>query len=101
MVRSASFSADLATILRPWGLLTFVLLAYAGYTIHDAWRPTQRAIARLATLPQIAMPPLQQLLPLRLQAPRLVLKCMADGTITYSDNSCDAGEDAEAILLAD
>lgn len=87
--------------MRPWGLLTLLLLAYAGYTIHDAWPPTQRAIAQLSTIPPISLPPLQQLFPLRLEAPRVVLKCMAGGTTTYSDRSCHSSQDAEALLLAE
>lgn len=97
----ASISTQVAAAVRPWGLLTLLLLAYAGYTIHDAWQPTRRAIARLATIEQIALPPLPDLLPLRLEAPRLVLKCMTPAGTTYSDSSCDPGDDAEALLLAD
>lgn len=101
MARSATLSAQVANVVRPWGLLTFLLLAYAAYTIQDAWQPAQRAIAQLAAMPQISLPPLQQLFPLHLEAPRVVLKCMAGKVTTYSDQTCGSGQDAEAILLED
>jgi hypothetical protein len=72
--------SEVATIIRPWGLLTVIALGYAAYTLQ----PEQ--ITRSA--PRFTSPAAQLRAPLP-AIPRSVVKCVQDGTVTYSDRPCD------------
>lgn len=77
------FSSEAAAIVRPWGLLTAIVLGYAAYTLHTGW---QDRIPR--PTPRIALPTVQLRMP-PLEAPRTVIKCVQAGSVTYSDLPCD------------
>lgn len=87
-----TFSAEVAAAVRPWGLLAAIALGYAAYTLHTGLPERAHRVA-----PRIALPALQ--LPAPVPAlPRTVLRCVQDGTVTYSDRPC-ANDPAPDVLL--
>ena len=77
-----TLSSEVATVVRPWGLLTVIALGYAAYTLHTGW---PEPVTRPA--PRITLPKMQLAVPAA-DAPRTVVKCVQDGTVTYSDVPC-------------
>lgn len=86
-----TLSAQVAETVRPWGLLAAIALGYAAYTLHTGLPDRVRHAA-----PRAVLPSLQLLRTPVLAAPRLVLKCVQDGVVTYSDQPCPA---ADVLLL--
>jgi len=91
-----TLSAQVAATVRPWGLLTAIALGYAAYTLHTGLPEHSR---HLAPRPSIVLPSLPPLRARVLEAPRTVLKCVLDGTVTYSDQPCPADPQADVLLL--
>ena len=86
-----TLSSQVAETVRPWGLLAAIALGYAAYTLHTGLPDRIRHAA-----PRPVLPSLQLLRTPVFEAPRLVLKCVQDGVVTYSDQSCPA---ADVLLL--
>ena len=78
-----TLSSEAAAIVRPWGLLTAIALGYAAYTL--ATDLPERATRPLT--PRITLPKVELRLP-TFQVPRTIVKCVQDGTVTYSDVPC-------------
>ena len=77
-----TLSSKAADIVRPWGLLTAIALGYAAYTLAtDMPERTTRPV------PRITLPKVELRLP-TFEVPRTVVKCVQDGTVTYSDVPC-------------
>jgi hypothetical protein len=88
-----TFSSQVAATVRPWGLLTAIALTYAAYTLSTGAPERMHRIA-----PRTALPAVHLRLPV-LTMPHTVVKCVQDGTTTYSDRPCAPDTIFDILLL--
>lgn len=86
-------SRELARILRPWGMLTWLVLVYLAYIAYD----TVPTLLQHRSPPRMQSPVQAQ--PARIERERVVTKCIEPEAVTYSDNACAPGALSQHVIL--